>query len=385
MSAAQVKPLVVLGATGSIGTQALQVAARMRIPVAAVAARRGSDRLFEVAESHPSCLIGVTSPTRDEELRFATRFGKQARFGPESLVELAALDDCIVVNGVVGFAGLPATLSALEAGNRLALANKESLVTAGPIVLKTLSGGRGELIPVDSEHSALFQCMVGEPRTSVRKLILTASGGPFYGRRAEELASVTPQEALAHPTWSMGQRITIDSATLVNKGLEVIEAHYLFGVPFDDIEVVIHPQSIVHSLVEFVDGSLKAHLGEPDMRVPIQYAITYPARSTHEFEEFSLIGRDLTFGAPDSGAFPALVLAYEAGRRGGSAPATFNAADEVAVHAFLEGRLGFQEISRILEQTLAATGWGEISTVADVLEADREARAVAQGLLGGGC
>jgi len=385
VSSDQVKPLVVLGATGSIGTQTLEVAARMGIPVAAVAARQGSDRLAEIGETHPGCLVGVTSPTRDEERRFAARFGARARFGPESLVELAALDGCIVINGVVGFAGLPATLGALAAGNRLALANKESLVAAGPVVLEALSQSSGELIPVDSEHSALFQCLVGEPRSAVRRMMLTASGGPFFGRRREELENVTPRQALAHPTWSMGPRITIDSATLVNKGLEVIEAHYLFGIPLEDIEVVIHPQSIVHSLVEFVDGSLKAHLGEPDMRVPIQYAITYPARSQGVLGQFSLAGRDLTFRAPDHDAFPALSLAYEAGRRGGSAPAAFNAADEVAVHAFLEGRLGFQGISLILEKTLAATGWDEISTVADVLEADREARAIAHSMLGGAC
>ncbi len=309
----------------------------------------------------------------------------ESRFGPEALVELAALDGCIVVNGVVGFAGLPATLSALEAGNRLALANKESLVAAGPVVLEALSRSTGELIPVDSEHSALFQCLVGEPRPAVRKMILTASGGPFWGRERHDLADVTPSQALAHPTWSMGPRITIDSATLVNKGLEVIEAHYLFGVPFDDIEVVVHPQSIVHSLVEFVDGSLKAHLGEPDMRVPIQYALTYPARSEGSLEPFVLAGRDLTFRTPDPEAFPALSLAYDAGRRGGSAPAAFNAADEVAVRAFLEGRLGFLGIPAVLEKTLAVTGWDEVSTVTDVLEADREARAIAHGLLGGAC
>lgn len=377
--------VVVLGATGSIGTQALEVAARMGLPVMAVAARRGSNRLAEIGAEHPECLVGVTAPTRDEKQRFSARFGRRARFGPEALVELAALEGCTVVNGVVGFAGLPATLSALEAGNRLALANKESLVAAGPIVLEALAGGSGQLIPVDSEHSALFQCLIGEPSPAVRRLILTASGGPFFGWGREELEGITPGQALAHPTWSMGPRITIDSATLANKGLEVIEAHYLFGVPFDDIEVVIHPQSIVHSLVEFIDGSLKAHLGEPDMRVPIQYALTHPDRMDAALAPFDLAGRDLTFRAPDLDAFPALRLAYEAGRRGGSAPATFNAADEVAVHAFLDGRLGFQGIPLILERTLVGTGWGEINSVAEVLEVDREARAIAQGLLGGAC
>jgi 1-deoxy-D-xylulose-5-phosphate reductoisomerase len=385
VSGHRAKPLVILGATGSIGTQALEVATRLGVPVAAVAARQGSDRLAEIGAAHPGCLVGVAAPTREEEQRFAAQFGAQVRFGQEALVELAAQDGCVVVNGVVGFAGLPATLSALDAGNRLALANKESLVAAGPIVLDALSRSTGALIPVDSEHSALFQCLVGEPPAAVRKLILTASGGPFFGLGSEDLATVTPQQALNHPTWSMGPRITVDSATLVNKGLEVIEAHYLFGVPFDDIEVVVHPQSVVHSLVEFVDGSLKAHLGEPDMRIPIQYAISFPDRWPGTDEPFTLAGRDLTFRAPDRSAFPALDLAYEAGRRGGSAPAAFNAADEVAVHAFLEGRLGFQGIPLILERTLAAAGWDKISTVADVLEADREARAIAGGLVGGAC
>lgn len=379
------RPLVVLGATGSIGGQALDVAARLDLPVAAVAARQGSDRLVEIAARHPGCLVGITAPTSDEAQRFSAQFGTRMRYGPEALAELAGLNGCVVINGVVGFAGLPATLSALEAGNRLALANKESLVAAGPVVQETLERTDGELIPVDSEHSALFQCLVGESPDQVRKLILTASGGPFFGRTADELHAVTPGEALAHPTWSMGPRITVDSATLVNKGLEVIEAHFLFGVPFERIEVVVHPQSIVHSLVEFIDGSLKAHVGEPDMRVPIQYAITYPARSPGVFEPFSLSGRDLTFREPDREAFPALDLAYEAGQRGGSAPAVFNAADEVAVRAFLEGRLGFRGIAAVLEKTLAAAGWSRVTTMADVLEADREARAVAHGLIGGSC
>ncbi len=385
MTRKQTKPLVVLGATGSIGTQALQVAARLGIPIAAVAARRGSVHLSEIGAAHPGCLVGVAAPTRDEEQAFTARFGERVRFGPEALVELAARDGCIVVNGVVGFAGLPATLSALQAGNRLALANKESLVTAGPLVLEALARSDGELIPVDSEHSALFQCLVGEPASAVRKLILTASGGPFLGMSGEELAAATPERALRHPTWSMGPRITVDSATLVNKGLEVIEAHYLFGIPFDDIDVVVHPQSIVHSLVEFADGSLKGHMGDPDMRIPIQYAITHPDRLEGAGEPFALAGRDLTFRTPDREAFPALDLAYEAGRRGGSAPAAFNAADEVAVRAFLEGRLGFQGIPLVLERTLAATGWDPISSLADVLAADREARAIAHGLVGGAC
>lgn len=380
-----VRPLVILGATGSIGSQTLEVADHHHIPVGAVAGRQGSDKLAAIARRYPEARVAVTAPTNDERHRFEAEFGERARFGAESLVELAGIPNTIVVNGVVGVAGLPATVAALEAGNRLALANKESLVAGGPVVLEALSRGEGELIPVDSEHSALFQCLVGEDPASVRRLVLTASGGPFRGLSRSEVENVTPQQALDHPTWSMGPRVTIDSATLVNKGLEVIEAHFLFGLPYDQIEVVIHPQSIVHSLVEFVDGSLKAHLGVPDMRIPIQYAITYPERSLGLPEPFSLPGTELSFTAPDTEAFPALAIAYEAGRRGGSAPAALNAADEVAVRAFLEGRLGFLGIPLILEKTLTAVGYEKISTVADVLEADREARAVAHGLLGGSC
>jgi 1-deoxy-D-xylulose-5-phosphate reductoisomerase len=299
--------------------------------------------------------------------------------------EQAATPDSIIVNGVVGAAGLRASVAALEAGNRLALANKESLVAGGPVVLAALQRGGGELLPVDSEHSALFQCLVGERPHTVRRLVLTASGGPFRGSTLEDLEQVTPEQALAHPTWNMGKRITVDSATLFNKGLEVIEAHYLFGVPYDKIDVVVHPQSIVHSLVEFVDGSLKAHVGEPDMRVPIQYALTFPDRVAGALGEFDFAFRSLTFDLPDRKVFRGLDLAYEAGRTGRSAPAVLNAADEVAVHAFLDGRLGFLGIPEVVERTLDQVAVVDLTTVDDVIEVDREARAVAHSLLGGAC
>jgi 1-deoxy-D-xylulose-5-phosphate reductoisomerase len=253
------------------------------------------------------------------------------------------------------------------------------------VVQAALERGGGELLPVDSEHSALFQCLVGESPNAVRRLVLTASGGPFHGWALKDLEQVTPEQALAHPTWNMGRRITVDSATLFNKGLEVIEAHYLFGVPYDRIDVVVHPQSIVHSLVEFVDGSLKAHVGEPDMRVPIQYAVTYPDRAEGALGEFDFTSRTLTFDRPDRDAFRALDLAYAAGRIGRSAPAVLNAADEVAVHAFLDGRLGFLGITEVVERTLDAVPVVDLATVDDVIEADREARAVAHSLLGGAC
>ena len=275
-------------------------------------------------------------------------------------------------------------LVALAEGNRVALANKESLVAGGPVVRSALEAG-GELIPVDSEHSALYQCLLGEPFDAVARLVLTASGGPLRGRSTEELESVTPQEALDHPTWDMGNRITIDSATLFNKGLEVIEAHFLFDVDFDQIDVVVHPQSIVHSMVEFVDGSFKAHLGQADMRIPIQYALTAPERAPGPDLDFSLVGRALEFEEPDRKAFPALDLSYRAGREGGSSPAVLNAADEVAVEAFLQGRLGFTGIPRVVEMTLEEVGWRELTDFQSVVDADKEAREVAASLVAGAC
>jgi 1-deoxy-D-xylulose-5-phosphate reductoisomerase len=380
-----VRQLVVLGATGSIGSQTLAVASQLGLPVAAIGARAGSESLLELAADHPEALVAVAGPTPAERERFESVLGERVRFGPESLVEVAALTDSIVVNGTVGVAGLPASVAALDAGNRLALANKESLVAGGDVVLDALRRGGGELVPVDSEHSALHQCLVGEDHETVRRLILSASGGPFRGRTSAELEAVTVEEALDHPTWRMGPRITIDSATLMNKALEVIEAHHLFGFAYDQIDVVVHPQSIVHSLVEFVDGSLKAHLGEPDMRVPIQYAVTAPGRAGGAMEPFSLAGRTLTFEEPDRAAFPSLDLGYAAGRTGGSAPAVLNAADEVAVQAFLERRIGFSSIPVVVERTLESVDHHPVASVDEVVAADREARSVAFEHLGTSC
>jgi 1-deoxy-D-xylulose-5-phosphate reductoisomerase len=283
---------------------------------------------------------------------------------------------------VVGAAGLPATMSALAAGNRLALANKESLVAAGPLVMAALETPGAELIPVDSEHSALFQLLERTPAPEVERLILTASGGPFRGMTADSLEEVTPAEALAHPTWDMGRRISVDSATLANKGLEVIEAHVLFGLPLERIGVVVHPQSVVHSLIQLTDGALLAHLGAPDMRVPIRYALTHPERMPGATTPFSLTEQALTFEPPDLDSFPALRLAYEAGREGGSAPATYNAADEVAVAAFLQGRIGFRSVSRIIEGTMDAAEWRVPGSVEDVFDVDREARSMAASMIG---
>jgi 1-deoxy-D-xylulose-5-phosphate reductoisomerase len=379
------KPLVVLGATGSIGLQALEVAGRLGIEVRALAAGRGSHSLLDLARNHPEALVAVASPNAREARLFEESLRGRVAFGAEAVAALAAIPGCCVLNGIVGSAGLPASVTALEAGNRLALANKESLVAGGPVVEAARKKGGGELLPVDSEHSALHQCLAGEDPRSVRRILLSASGGPFRGRARDQLEAVTVAEALAHPTWAMGPRITIDSATLMNKAFEVIEAHFLFGVGYDRIEVVVHPQSVIHSLVEFVDGSLKAQLGDPDMRVPIQYALTYPERVPTPLPPFSLAGRSLSFEAPDMLAFPCLRLGYEAGRAGGSAPAVLNAADEVAVKAFLEGRLGFTGIAAVVERTLEKVPQRAVGTVEEVLAVDREARAVALGHVGGSC
>jgi 1-deoxy-D-xylulose-5-phosphate reductoisomerase len=290
-----------------------------------------------------------------------------------------------VVNGIVGAAGLRATVGALEAGNRVALANKESLVAGGPVVKAALSRHGGELIPVDSEHSALMQCLIGESPHSVARLMLTASGGPFRGRDRDSLRDVTPEEALRHPTWEMGRRITIDSATLFNKGLEVIEAHHLFDIPFERIDVVVHPQSILHSAVEFVDGSWKGHFGRADMRIPIQYALTSPERAPTPVQPFSFASLALTFEEPDRATFPAIHLAFAAGAQGGSSPAVLNAADEVAVEAFLQRRLGFLGIAEVVARTMELVPWREVTDVETVLAADAEARATAAALIAGAC
>lgn len=382
MDGPALKPIVVLGATGSIGRQTIEVADRLDLPITGIAARRGSTDLLKLAADHPTARVAIAAPTPSEADHAANVLGDRVAFGPEALDEMAAAPGSTVVNGVVGAAGLSASVSALTAGNRLALANKESLVAGGPVLENARRTGGGELIPVDSEHSAVLQCLAGEDRSAVRRLILTASGGPFRGRSAESLADVSVDEALAHPTWSMGPRITIDSATLMNKAFEVIEAHFLFGLSYDQIDVVVHPQSIVHSLVEFIDGSLKAHLGEPDMRVPIQYAITYPRRASGPLDPFPLAGQTLQFEAPDRHAFPLLDLGYEAGRRGGSAPAVLNAADEIAVQAFLDGRIGFSAIPRVIETTLDRVPLTKLGSVADVVASDREARAVASEVSG---
>ncbi len=370
-------PIVVLGATGSIGTQTLDVARRLGLQVVGIAARRASTELATIAAEWPDAVVVAVDPG-DDGSALTDRVGVRARFGEEALLELAATARAMVVNGIVGAAGLRASVAALNAGNHLALANKESLVAGGPVVMQALARGGGSLIPVDSEHSALAECLVGEDLGTVRRLVLTASGGPFRGMVRQQLADVTVGDALAHPTWAMGRRVTIDSATLMNKAFEVIEAHYLFGLPYDKIDVTVHPQSIVHSLVEFVDGSIKAQIGEPDMRHPIQYAITGGTRPAVPPSGFDLTQSDLTFEPPDRVTFPCLDLGYAAGRRGGIAPAALNAADEVAVAAFLAERIPFLSIADVVSATLEQTADVTPGSVDDVLAADAEARRIAE-------
>jgi 1-deoxy-D-xylulose-5-phosphate reductoisomerase len=345
------RKVALIGATGSIGRQALEI----------VAAHPALELTAAASGSAP--LDGLAPLT-------------QVGGDLTELLERAQPD--VVLNAVVGFAGLPVTLWALEHGVDLALANKESLVAAGELALAAQKRGGGRLLPVDSEHSAAFQLQEGRAPESVHSLVLTASGGPFRGRTRSELVDVTPEEALAHPTWSMGPKITIDSATLANKGLELIEAHFLFGLPYEQIEVIVHPTSVVHALVRFRDGAALAHLGYPDMRVPISFALTYPERSATPVPPLDLAsGLTLEFEAPDLESFPLLRLAREAGERGGTFPCVYNAANEVAVAAFLDGRLPFLGIADTVEETLAAVDGTSARDLNDLIEADAEARRLA--------
>jgi 1-deoxy-D-xylulose-5-phosphate reductoisomerase len=372
--------VALLGCTGSIGTAALAVLRRLgdRFELYGVSARSRVESLADCCrEFRPRRIVLSDAESVD---RFVAQGGCGAiAAGDEALADLAADPEVdIVVNALVGAVGLLPTLRALEAGKRVALANKEALVMGGPLLRRALDRGSGELIPVDSEHSALFQLLEGHPLGEVRRLVLTASGGPFRGRSRDEMSDVTVNEALAHPTWSMGPKVTVDSATLANKGLEIIEAHVLFDVPYAAISVVIHPQSVVHGFVELADGSLLAHLGRPTMELPVQYALTYPARADVPPARLSLAEMSrLTFEAADETAFPALALARRAGETGGTCPAVFNAANETANLAFREGRIGFNEISDVLEHTLERIPSEPVDDVADVVRADAAARAAA--------
>lgn len=375
--------VAVAGSTGSIGAQALEViqAAPERFDVVALGAQRSVELLAsQAALVHPAVVVVVDEAMRPE-LERRVPPGTRVLAGPAALADACAEAD-VVVNGVVGFAGLPVTLATLDAGRRLALANKESLIAAGPLVARALARSGGEIVPVDSEHCAVHQCLraldLGKDDRALKRIILTASGGPFLGRSLQELAEVSVADALDHPTWKMGPMNTVNSSTLLNKGLEVIEAHLLFGVSYEQIHVVVHPQSVVHSMIECTDGATIAQLSLPDMRLPIGYALSYPERMSLPFGaiDWQTLGR-LDFQVPDTEAFPCLRLAYEAGRTGGTATTCLNAANEVAVEAFLNGRLRWVDIPDVIENVLSTYIPGEPRDLDDVLIADTEARALA--------
>ncbi len=372
--------VVILGSTGSIGCSALEVMSRHpdRFRVVGLTAHRSVDALREQVDRFGPDVAVVTASV---EQPLPETPGTDWRRGRAALLELAEAEGVdVVVNALVGAAGLEPTLRALEAGKRLALANKESLVAGGPLVLDAESRGGGQLIPIDSEHSAILQCLEGSTPEDVARIVLTASGGPFRGWTAEDLERVQPSDALNHPTWSMGSKITVDSATLANKALEVIEAHFLYGISYDRIDVVVHPQSIVHSFVETVDGSVMAQLGFPTMELPILYALCYPERVADPvLRTFNPVaGSPLTFEEVDRESFQLFDLGVEAGRRGGTAPAVFNAANEVAVEAFLAESIGFIDMARVVRGALDAVPAAPVTSVDEILRVDGQARAAAR-------
>jgi len=383
----KVKTLALLGATGSIGTQALEVVRQQpdRFRVAVLSAQRQWELLARQArEFRPAAVvIGDDRLYQDLKAALADQPEIEVLAGAAALTEVVTRPEIdIVLTALVGYAGLLPTVAAIRAGKDIALANKETLVVAGELITDLIERHHVRLLPVDSEHSAIFQCLVGEEQNPIEKIILTASGGPFRGRTAQQLEAVTKAQALKHPNWDMGAKITIDSASLMNKGLEVIEAKWLFGLTNEQIDVVVHPQSIVHSLVQFADGSLKAQLGLPDMKLPIQYALGYPQRLANAFPRFSFLDYPtLTFEAPDRAAFPNLELAFGAMRRGGNAPCVLNAANEVAVAAFLRDQVGFRQMSDLVAECLARVSYLAEPLLADLVATDSETRRLAETLV----
>lgn len=370
------KKIIILGSTGSIGTQALEVARRDGYKVTALAAGSNVELLEAQAREFSPKTVAVFSEkaAQDLKLRLADTDIKVLS-GVQGVCAAAEEEGDIVLNSIVGIAGLRPTLAAIEAGKDIALANKETLVTGGELVKKVARQKNIKILPVDSEHSAIFQSLQGAPENSLRKILLTASGGPFFGKKREELREVTVKEALNHPNWSMGAKITIDSATLMNKGLEVIEAVHLFDVSADNIEVLVHRQSIIHSAVELSDGAVIAQLGTPDMRLPIQYALTYPKRSDYAFERLDLFKiATLTFQKPDMDTFRCLSLCIDAINKGGLAPTAVNGANEEAVRLFLEGKIKFLKIADLVEKALLNVQNKKEFTLKDIFETDRNAR-----------
>jgi 1-deoxy-D-xylulose-5-phosphate reductoisomerase len=373
------KRLAILGSTGSIGTQALEVVSDNPgiFQVEVLSAHSNSTLLIEQAKKYKPNAVVVTNEAKYKEVKDALLMLPVKVFaGEKSLTDVVQWDSVdIVLGAIVGFAGLHSTLAAIEAGKRVAIANKETLVVAGELVMQRAAATGAVILPVDSEHSAIFQCLVGEDINSVEKVILTASGGPFLGRKSNYLVNVKASHALQHPNWSMGAKISIDSATLMNKGLEMIEAKWLFGLRNEQVDVVVHPQSVIHSMVQFVDGSVKSQMGLPDMKLPIQYALAFPHRlpNTYKRVDFKEHAK-LTFEAADYKTFRNLAIAKDAMYKGGNAPCVLNAANEIMVHAFLQNKVGFLEMSDMIEKTMESVPFIEHPTLADYLSTDTEAR-----------
>ncbi len=373
------KKIAILGSTGSIGTQALDVIAshRDKFEVEVLTAQNNADLLIQQAvEFQPNCVVIVNEKHYEKVHSALDPRDIKVYAGDKSLSHVVQMDAVdLVLTAVVGYSGLLPTIKAIESGKNIALANKETLVVAGELITRLAQEKGVNIYPVDSEHSAIFQCLVGEFHNPIEKLILTASGGPFRGRSKSELEKVTKAQALKHPNWDMGAKVTIDSATLMNKGLEVIEAKWLFGLALDKIEVVVHPQSIIHSIVQFEDSSMKAQMGLPDMRVPIQYAMSYPERIKADFPRFDFMDYpSLTFEKPDTDTFRNLSLAYAAIESGGNKPCILNAANEIAVEAFLQEKIGFLEISDVIEKSLEKVSYIRVPDLQDFIETDKETR-----------
>lgn len=383
------RKIAILGATGSIGKSTIDLVERNpdRFEVTAVTAATNVEALAQVARRTGARLAVVADQSRHLDLaELLVGTNCRAASGAEALVEAAVGEADLVIAAIVGCAGLPPVMAAIEAGRAVALANKEALVTAGALMTNAASSSGATLLPVDSEHNAIFQCLAASRPEDVSKIILTASGGPFRSASAQAMAAATPAQAVAHPNWSMGAKISVDSATLMNKGLELIEAHFLFGLPSNRIDVVIHPQSVIHSMVEFVDGSVLAQLGSPDMRIPIAYALSWPERIATPAQrlDFAGIGR-LEFETPDLGRFPALRIAREALETGGAAPIVLNAANEVAVASFLSGEIRFSDIVMLVQEALNEADYAAPKSIDDVLEIDQVTRSHIRAMMKAGC
>ena len=380
------KRIAILGSTGSIGTQALEVIIEQkdRFSVEVLSANSNSELLIKQSILHrPNSVVIVDENKYDEVFKELSPLNIKVYSGSESLEQIVCSDNIdMVLTALVGYSGLLPTISAIKSGKKIALANKETLVVAGGLINSLCKSSPSEIIPVDSEHSAIYQCLVGEERNPIEKIILTASGGPFRGKSREELVNITKEQALKHPNWSMGAKITIDSATLMNKGLEVIEAKWLFNLTPEQIDVVVHPQSIIHSAVQFQDGSIKAQLGLADMKLPIQYALGFPERLKNNFKRFDFFQHpNLTFEKPDTETFKNLALAYKAMEKGGNAPCVLNAANEIAVEAFLNNKIGFLNMFDLIGNCLEKTNFVKNPSLNDLVESNNEARQIAKSML----